>query len=298
MIQKALRQATLALVTLSSVSLVLSTGVVGSTDALFNGETQNAASSFAGGWVDAPSALTATASGYDVALGWTPGTHGPVTSQQLNGVDNGTNSNCTGASYGPVTSLTSAAAAYTDANRGSTLNGHWYCYQLISNSATVWNAQATQKLQVGLLTTGIAIANVGTNNTINANDTVTLTFNQKTNLAASGTTKVCVMPGKIIFGDTAGGNACASGDGYTVGVITGPTIVGSQVYRNSTFTTTGTSPFTMTITLVGGGTATYSGTATFTPSASLLSSATTHQATMCTTNSAGAVCQPTTTTHF
>jgi len=300
--EKALRQAALALVTLSAVALSLSTGIVGSTFALFNGETQNAGSTFAGGWIGAPSALTSTATGYNVALAWTPGNHGPITAQTLNGVDNGTSSNCTGAAYAFLATLAAPpTATYTDASRGSAANnGHWFCYQLVSATATTWNAAATQSLQLGLVTSGMAIANVGTNNSINANDTITLTFNQRTNLAASGTTKVCVIagsPGKVIIGDTAGGASCATGDGFTVGVITGATIVGNQVYRFSTFTTTTASaPWTMAITLVGGGTATYSGTGTFTPSASTLSNATTHQATMCTT--AAATCQPTTTTHF
>ena len=299
---KALRQAALALVTISAVALALSTGFIGSTFALFNGETQNASSSFAGGWIGPPTALTATASGYDVGLGWTPGAHGPITAQTLNGVDNGTSSNCATATYAFLATLAAPpTATFTDASRGSaTTNGHWFCYQLVSTTATTWNAAATQSLQLGLVTSAIAIANVGTNNSLNANDTITLTFNQRTNLAASGTTKVCVIagsPGKVIVGDTAGGNSCATGDGFTVGVITGATIVGNQVYRFSTYTTTTASaPWMMTITLVGGGTATYSGTGTFTPSANTLSFATTHQATMCTT--AAATCQPTTTTHF
>ena len=187
--EKALRQAALALVTLGAVALSLSTGIVGSTLAIFNGETQNAASSFAGGWIDAPSALTAGASGYDVALGWTPGTHGPVTGQTLNGVNNGTNSNCTGAAYAFVATLAAPpTATYTDASRGSAANnGHWFCYQLASTTASTWNAAATQSLQLGLVTSVIAIANVGTNNSINANDTITISFNQRTNLAKSGT---------------------------------------------------------------------------------------------------------------
>ena len=298
---KALRQAALALVTISAVALALSTGIVGSTFALFNGETQNAASSFAGGWIGAPTAFTVTASGYDMSLAWTPGNHGPITGQTLNGADNNTISGCTGAAWSFIVSGPATTATYSDASRGNSgTNGHWFCYQLISTTATTWNAAATQSLQLGLVTSVIAIANVGTNNSINANDTITLTFNQRTNLAASGTTKVCVIagsPGKVIIGDTAGGNSCSTGDGFTVGVITDATIVGNQVYRFSTFTTTTASaPWTMAITLVGGGTATYSGTGTFTPSSSILSFATTHQATMCTT--AATTCRPTTTTHF
>jgi len=298
---KALRQAALAIVTISAIAFVLSTGVVGSTFALFNGETQNAASAFAGGWIGAPTGLTATPGGYDVSLAWTIGNHGPITGQTLNGVNNGTNPSCTGAGWAPITSVSAATATYSDASRGNAgTNGNWFCYQLISTTASTWNATATQSTQLGLVTSGIALANVGTNNSINANDTITLTYNQRTNQAASGTTKVCVIagsPGKVIIGDTTGGNSCSTGDGFTVGVITGATIVGNQVYRFSTFTTTTVSaPWTMAIKLVGGGTATYSGTATFTPSASILSFATTHQATMC--NTVATTCQPTTTTHF
>src|ERR1700690_3378569 len=97
--------------------------MVGSTSALFNGETKNAGSGFAGGWVGAPSAASASALGYDMSLAWTVGTHGPVTGQQLYGVDNGTtslSSNCTGAAYSLLTTLASAStAAYTDSSRGT-----------------------------------------------------------------------------------------------------------------------------------------------------------------------------------
>ena len=298
---KALRQAALALVTLSAVALSLSTGIVGSTFALFNGETQNAGSSFAGGWIGAPTAFTATPNGNDVALAWTPGNHGPISGQTLNGADNGTNPSCTGAAWAPITSVSTATAAYNDASRGNGgNNGHWFCYQLVSTTTSTWNASATQSTQIGLATSGIALANGGTNNSVNANDTITLTFNQRTNLATSGTTKVCVINSgsndRMIIGDTAGGTSCSVGDGYNVGVITGVNIGRNQVYRFSTYTTTTTTPYTMTITLVGGGSSSYSGTSTFTPSSSILSFATTPQATMCT--AAGTTCQPTTTTHF
>jgi hypothetical protein len=296
--QKALRQAVLAIVILSAAALVLGGGSVGDTFALFNGETQNAGA-FAGGWIDPPATVTATASGYDVALAWTPGTHGPVTGQKLYGVDNTTSSNCTGAAYALIGTLASATtAAYTDSSRGTTVNnGNWFCYQLVSTSATAWTAQTNQVLQLGLVATGLTLANTGTDNSINAGDTITITFNQRTNLPATGTTKVCVLSvGKIIIGDAAAGTSCASGDPYSGGVITGVTIGSDQVYASSTYTSTATAPWKLTVTLVGAGTATYSGTATLTPSSSILSAATTHQAAMCT--AAAATCRPTTTTHF
>jgi hypothetical protein len=297
-----LRRAMLAVVCLSAVALALSHGIVGNTFALFNGETQNASSTFAGGWIGAATGLAATASGYDVGLAWTPGTNGPVTGQQLWGVDNSTNPNCTGSAYALLNTLAAATTAtFTDSSRGTTANnGHWFCYQLVSTSASSWTAAAPQVLQLGLVTSAITITNVGTNNSTNANDTIQLTFNQRTNEATSGTLKVCAINNgaadKVIIGDTTGGTGCATGDGFNVGVITGVTIGTTRAYANSTFTTTTTSPFTMTITLVSAGTSTYTGTGTFTPSSSILSNATTHQATMCT--AAATTCQPTTTTHF
>jgi hypothetical protein len=298
--EKALRQAALGIVIISAAALALSTGVVGSTFALFNGETQNAGSSFAGGWIAPPSAWTATASGYDVAHAWTPGAHGPITGQTLNGVDNGTNSNCTGAAYAFIVSGSAATAAYTDASRGTAVNnGHWFCYQLVSTTASLWTAAAAQSLQLGLVTSGISIANGATNNSLAATDTITLTFNQRTN-KTSGTIKVCAVNSgsadKVIIGDTAGGSSCGTGDAYDIGVITGVTIGTTRAYTSSTYSTTTTGPFTLTVILGGSGTSTYSGTATFTPSASILSFATTHQATMCT--AVATTCQPTTATHF
>jgi hypothetical protein len=102
-----------------------------------------------------------------------------------------------------------------------------------------------------------------------------------------------ITPSTIILGDTAGGTNCTVADGYTVGQLTGETLGHNQIYRFSTFTTSSTAPWTMTITIVGGGSATYSGTTTFVPSASILSAATTHQATLCT--AAAPTCRPTTT---
>jgi hypothetical protein len=294
---KALRQAAVALACLSAIAIALSTGAVGSTFAVFNAETQNAGSSFAGGWIDPPGSLAVTPSGYDVGFSWTPGAHPPMTGQTLQGFDNGTSSSCTGAVYATIATLASATATYTDSNRGAAANGDWYCYQLVSTSASNWTAQASKALQVGLAATGVSLANGGTNNSIDAGDTITLTFNQQTNLGASGTTKVCVVsPGTIVLGDVTGGSSCGAGDGASIGKLTGETLGSSQLYRSSTFTTSASAPWTLVIKLVGSGSATYAGNATFVPSASVLSAAATNRASLCTATTAN--CQPTTSTHF
>ena len=302
----ALRRAVGAVVVLAASALLLGNGIVGTTFALFNGETSNANSAFAGGWVGAPAAATATATGYDVALAWTPGTHGPVTGQQLFGVDNTTNSNCTGAASTLLTTLaTASTSTYTDPSRGTAANnGNWFCYQLVSTSATSWTTPlALSAVQLGLVTTGVQITNVGTANRIQKNDTITLTFNQRTNLG-TGNIKVCVYTtGVILLGDTSSGGGCAASPPatYTVGKLTvaGATIPNALNFTASTVALSTSAPWTMTITLAGtNSTTNMTGSPTWTlnGSPSILSFATTHQATMC--SAATTTCRPTTTTNF
>jgi hypothetical protein len=302
---KALRQAALAIVILGAIALALSTGIVGTTSALFNGETQNAGSSFAGGWVAAPSSFTATPSGYDVNLAWTPGVQS-VTGQKANGVDNGTNPDCTGAAYGLISTLASATTAtYSDANRGTAVNnGNWFCYQLLSTSATVWTAQALKAVQIGLVANAISTANAGSTcagsvapltGKTNCNDTITITFNQKPILPASPI-RVCVWAsGTIVIGDTV--LCLAANDSYGVGKMTGGTLGTNVAYSSSTYTLTAVAPWVMTITLKGSNTTSnVAGTWTFTPAAGILSTVTTHQATIC--SAVKTTCQPTSSTTF
>jgi len=307
--RRALRWAGGTVAVLAIAALVLTgTGTVGSTLALFNGETQNTGSSFAGGWIGAATGAAATPSGYDVALAWTPGTHGPVTGQQLFGVDNTTSSNCTGAAYALLATMASAStASYTDASRGNASNdGDWFCYEMVSTSATVWTAAtALSAVQIGLVANGISMANVGTAGRINANDTITITFNQRP-ILPTGNVKICVVaPSTIVIGDTtATGNGsanCAAGDAFNVGKVTlaGATIGTTVKYAASPYTLSSGAPWTMTITIAGSATTsivTGSPTWTLTPASSILSFITTHQATMC--SAAKTTCQPTTTTNF
>jgi hypothetical protein len=303
----ALRRAVGACVVLSASAMLLGNSVVGTTFASFNGETSNANSAFAGGWIGAPTLATAVPSGYDMSLNWTPGTHGPVTGQQLFGVDNTTNSSCTGAAYVSLTGLaTASTAAYTDPSRGTAANnGNWYCYQLVSTSLTSWTASlALPAVQLGLVTKAVQITNGGTANRIEKNDTIKLTFNQRTNLPTTNI-KVCTYPTVIVIGDPTSGNNCAASPPATSSVgrltITGATIPSVLSFNASTVAlTTASAPWTATITLLGtNSTATMTGTPTswaFTASSSVLSFATTHQATMCSATTAN--CQPTTATNF
>jgi hypothetical protein len=304
----ALRRAVGAIVVLAAAFLLLGNGTIDSTFALFNGQTQNANSAFAGGWVGAPTAATATAVGYDMSLGWTPGTHGPVTGQQLHGVDNGTNSNCTGAAYSLLATMaTASTATYTDASRGTAVNnGNWFCYQLLSTSATSWTAPlALGAVQLGLVVTGVQITNAGGGGgagVIQRTDTIRLTFNQRV-AGTFTTTKVCVYTsGVILLGDGGAGSTCGGAGGtFTIGklTVTGATI-GTQVgYTATTVARSTVAPWTMTFTLqTSNTTSAVTGTPTwsFTGSSSVTSFATTHPATLC--SSAATTCKPTTATNF
>ena len=299
----ALRRAAGAGAVLATAALLLGNGLVGTTSALFNGETTNTGSAFAGGWVGAPTAGSVNPLGYDESFAWTVGTHGPVTGQQLWGVNNGTNSNCTGAAYANLATMASASTAtYTDASRATlATDGNWWCYELVSTSATVWTAPLIlPATQIGLVTNAVLITNVATAGSIAATDTIKLTFNQRTNLT-NGTVRVCVFNTQktILIGDTTGGCG-SSADAYSVGklVTTGTISGGTATFATSTDAVTTVSPYTATITIAGAGPtrAISAGTWTFTPAASILSNATTHQATMC--SAATTNCQPTTTSTF
>ena len=298
-----MRRAIGATAVILAAGLLIGNGVVGSTFALFNGETKNARSAFAGGYVAQSTGATATPSGYDVALGWTPGTQS-VTGQQVLGVDNGQSSNCTGAAYASITTFANnTTATYTDSNRGSAINGNWFCYELINTSATVWTATtALPALQVGLATTAVQVANVLTAGSIAKTDTITLTFNQRTNLT-SGTVKVCVFgtAKTILVGDQKNGASCGNtNDGYSIAKLTTAATISADLnFGSATTTVTTTAPYTVTITLAGTNSTAAVGaspTWTATPAAAILSNAITDQATMCTT--ATSTCQPTTTTNF
>lgn len=301
----ALRRAIGAAVVITAAALLIGNGIIGSTGAVFNAETKNNASAFAGGWVGAPTAATATTSGYDGILNWTPGTQS-VTGQTINVADNGTSSNCTGAAYGSPATVSATTNARTDANRAASANGDWFCYQIVSTSATVWTSVLNlPAVQLGLAATNVAIANGGTANSIDGGDTITITFNQQTTIANSSTLKVCAFGGgsnTILLGDGKTGNNCGSAatDGYTIGQLTTTsTISGSSTrYTNSSVSVSTSAPWTVTITLSNNGSTTVASGAnwTFTPSASVATNVATDRAPACT--SPAATCQPTTSTSF
>lgn len=294
----ALRRAIGAGLVIAAAALLFGNNIVGSTGATFNASATNTGSGFSGGWVDRPAGATATASGYDVNLGWTPGTNA-VTGQSIKGTYNGTSSNCSGAAYTDFSfNLGAAVSSTTDANRGVSHNGDWVCYEVVSTSATVWTqALPLSALQVGLAATNVSISNGGTSGAVDQGDTITITFNQAINLA-SGSAKVCVFANPdntILVGDQRGGASCGSvtGDGYNIGTLTTSASLGSARFTNSSYTVSGN---TITMTIGSGGSASASGASwTFTPAATIQSNAPADNAPACTS---GSTCRPTTGSNF
>jgi hypothetical protein len=265
-------------------------GVYAAVDGYFFGQTSNASSTFASGWVSAPTGTSASASGYDVGLSWTAG-HG-VTSQSLSGADGGTAASASCGSYSQLNA--SVTSPTTDSNRANgTLNGHWYCYQLTGSHGS-WSAAGTfTPLQIGLAATSITITNVATANSIAKNDTIALTFNQQPATPPASILVCTYTSGTIVLGDTTG-NCTGGPHASSLGTITGTTVANNRSFTSSGVVRTGN---TDTITVgTGTATATGTGTKTYTPSASILSAALTDQATVCT--AAVASCRPTTTGNF
>lgn len=305
----ALRRATSAAIVIAASALLVGNHVVGGTWAVFNGQTKNAGSVFSDGWLSPAAAGTVAASGWNMNLAWTPGAVG-LNGQQLWGVDNNLNSNCTGAGYASLTTLASAAtAAFTDTARGNAgNNGHWFCYEIMSTRTPgTWTTPfAMPAAQLGLVTTAVANANVGAANTFNRNDTITLTFNQRiatTGIAASGSLRVCLFAAAktILIGDTNATACNAATDAFSVAKLVsnaGATFQRNVSETGSTYVVTAVTPFTMTITLQGTPTtATITGLTSWTLTASATPVSFANAATtMC--NAATTNCQPTTATNF
>lgn len=268
MSRTALRRVVRVSVLLIALSLGLGYFRVGGTFALWQGEATNTGSAFAAGWIGPPTGLgTPTPSGYGASLSWTPGTHGPVTGQEVYGVDGGTGSSASCGTYTLLTTLASASTtAYTDAGT-SAANGHWWCYEIVSTSATAWTASAAfTPIRVGLIPSTVALANgTGTSGTIDAGDTITVTFNQTVG-TVSGSTNVCTFSGSgvILIGDTGCG---AATDSYTIGKLSGLTLGGTADVA-ATVSSTGAQ---ITVSVTGTG-PTASGTGTLTASTSITSS--------------------------
>ncbi len=198
-----------ALCAIVAVALLAGTRT-GVTSALFNAQTKNTGSAFAGGWVAAATPAAPTLSGANVNLSWTPGAQG-VAAQRLYWADNGTSSTCTAPTFSALGgALPAATTSATDTGRGSgSTNGHYVCYRIdsVNNS---WTTPASfAAVRVGFVATSVSMTD--SNATLANNDTFVVRFNQRPAVPAS--TKVCTFASPtnvILIGDPS--NCASSND--------------------------------------------------------------------------------------
>jgi hypothetical protein len=280
MSRAALRQAARLSVLLIALSFGLGYLHVGGTFAIWDGATTNASSPLEAGWIPPPTNLATPAPvGYGATLTWTAGAS-PATGTKVSSADGGTAASASCGTYGSATTVTSP----TTVSGTSAANGHWWCYQLASASATAWQSKtaAFTPVRVGLYPVSVAIANGRNSGSLDSGDTIKIVFNQ--NIASVSGTKVCTFAGAsgtgaVLIGDSTCSNSAT--DSYTIGKLTGVSVGGSgSQSRNATISR---SNATISVSVSQNG-QTVTGTATFTASTSVTSSVGSAQA--CTSASA------------
>lgn len=281
----ALRRATTTHVIIAVAALAVA-GIAVAARVGFTAETQ-AGATFAGGWIGPATSLAApTPSGYDAGLSWSPGTHGPVTGQQVWALDNGTSSTCPSTGYTLAATMALASTnSYTVANNSS-VNGHWLCYQLLSTSASSWTASANfAAAQLGLVANTVVITNSGTSAKLTSGDKITITFNQNV-LASSVPTSTAVCTGVVATQIYVGDTTCTNtSDPITIGVLNGISVSGGKQKLTATASVSGA---VVTVTIGQNGQNTSAAPTSFVPASTILSAATTDQATACVATN----CQP------
>jgi hypothetical protein len=170
----------------------------------------------------APSGLTATPLGHDVALAWSAGQSG--TGYQILGTANGSNPNCSGATFSALTSTTNLA--YSDSGRYGPQGG-WYCYQVqTSNSTWTSTTNPSVAVQLGVVATSLSITNGGNSGKLDTGDQIAITFNQPidTSTGPGSTDSVCSTGSNtILLATTVASGSCSTSESVNVGTLSGGT---------------------------------------------------------------------------
>jgi hypothetical protein len=243
----------------------------------------------------APSSLGATVAGHDVNLTWGARSNG--NGYAVLGVNNGTSSDCSSASYANVG--TASGTSYADTGR-SAPQGTWFCYQVQTSygSWTSVSSNPTAVAQIGVVATAVSASNGGTAGKLDPGDTITITFNQpiSTGTGPSGTNSVCAINGTtIMLGSTTNG-ACSTSETVNLGTLSGGSSSRSARWNATYAWSNGNTTLAITIgsRTNGSQNPSLSGTWTLDPTTTttkLLSATGSYHA--CDTNSGGGNCLPT-----
>jgi hypothetical protein len=224
------------------VGLLLASGVVPNTFSLWEAEATNAGSVYAGGWIPAPAGAHAPtiggASNSTVTLSWTTAggsaaepNPNPVTGQQLQIADGGSGASASCGTYGNEGSALTATATSTTDSGGSVPAADWWCYQMISTSATSWTSNPTTFTPTRLLVP-TSVQFVGNaNGKIDSGEQIVITFNQSVGASSVPINNgICQVKGattatsSLIIGYS---GTCGPGSSYSIGKVTnilqGPT---------------------------------------------------------------------------
>jgi len=258
-----------------------------------------------------PTSPAAAPLGHTVSVSWTASAPQNGSGYVVSGLNvGGSSSICpaTASSYAFLSGT--AGTSYTDSSSlaGGT-DGTYVCYLIRSGydpvtGPTSWaadplwtsaNTLPTAKTPIGFFATGVSFTNGGTANTLDAGDTIVLTFSQ-----AVDTTTVAPVTGvcsHLLNSTIYLGMSLTCGTTGTVGTLAGMTLSNGLgldgIYGASAAWSNGNRTFTITVgsLVLGTGASTVaSGTETFTPLATISSQ--TGGLLICTTAS----CKPTTTT--
>jgi len=200
--------------------------------ALFSAETENAGT-VAGGWIPPPTGLSSSVGGgsnSQAALSWTSGhsasqpSPNPVTGQQLQIADGGTGASASCGSYADEGAALSATATSANDSGGALPVADWWCYRMVSTSASAWTTSA-DFAPVRLLVPLSVVFSGNGNGKLDNTETITITFDQP--VASVAINKgICQVKGTaangfVILGFT---GTCRSTSAYSIGKISGITV--------------------------------------------------------------------------
>lgn len=206
----------------------LAFGRLGGTYAIFSAETENQNAVAQGSWIPAPTAGSISIGGAgngQAVMNWTAGglasspSPNPVSGQKILFADGGSGASaaCPGGTYSTTADTIGNGTTQTDSLTGSPFTD-WWCYQVMSTSASNWTAgPSTFGAVRPLVPTSVAFSGNGNGN-LDTGDRIVITFNQNVSLSG-GPSGVCTdaTNNRIAIGYS----TCAAGTQGTVGTVTG-----------------------------------------------------------------------------
>lgn len=249
-----------------------------------------------------PTGLTATPSGHDLNLSWTAGQNG--SGYAISTVNNGTNSNCSAATFSALANT--STTSYADTGRYQP-QGTYQCY-MVTTTYGSWSSQTanpTAAAQLGFVAKSIQAINGGVASALDPGDKITITYNQPvlTTTGPLSTNKVCTNAASsgniIMLGDAITG--CSATTAVAIGALSGGVSSKTSAYSATYAWSAGNTVLTITVgaRTSGTGNPTVTGALTFNPTTTttnmLSSTGSFHN---CDANTSGGNCLPTVTGSF